>query len=105
MNVECRVCGATDEPENGIIVYRPSQDKDTVCNICRADYLYENTVLTRQQSRIFAFREAGKERQYIANQMDISINTIDEHRQRAVQKIHQATMTVEEIDTGVLFIM
>jgi len=63
----------------------------------RAEELAETTVLTRRQADVQALSEQGLTRQEIADELDVSINTIDEHRQDIKKRIKRAEQTVDEL--------
>lgn len=104
--LECSRCGASDDAESGILVYSvnyktsqserfPNVYHEELCTVCRADELRETTVLSPRQAEVRAFSEAGLSRQEIADLLEISINTVDEHRQEIKRKIEQAENTVQ----------
>lgn len=63
----------------------------------RAGYLERNTVLSPRRAEIQALRERGLGRNQMAEQLDLSVNTIDEHRQEIEQTIERAKTTVNEL--------
>lgn len=66
----------------------------------RADELTAETVLSKRQADVRALSEAGLPRQDIADELGISINTVDEHRQGIKERLRLAENTVEEIGNG-----
>jgi len=63
----------------------------------RAQELYEDTVLSKRQADVQALSEQGLSRQDIADELEISINTVDEHRQDIKKRVQLAENTVEEL--------
>lgn len=63
----------------------------------RADDLSQNTVLSQRQADVQALSEQGCTRQEIADELEISINTVDEHRQDIKKRIRLAEKTVDEL--------
>lgn len=63
----------------------------------RADELAERTVLSPRQADVQALTEIGASRQFIANELGISMNTVDEHRQAIKRRVQEAEATIEEI--------
>jgi len=93
----CIHCGATDEPEHGVVVFLHGELNEAVCTVCRTDELRKETVLSPRQAEIQAFTEAGWSRQEIADYLNISIHTVDEHRQAIKEKIRRSEATVADL--------
>lgn len=55
-----------------------------------ANYLYENTSLSRRQAEVESLSQFGFKRQNIANVLDVSPNTVDDHSSKLKQKINWA---------------
>lgn len=66
----------------------------------RAEFLAENTVLPARTAQVQALTELGRSRQQIADELDISPNTVDEHRQTVKKRLQLAKTTVEELGRG-----
>lgn len=63
----------------------------------RAEELAETTVLSHRQAEVQALTEQHRSRQEIADELDVSINTVDEHRQKIKARVQLAENTVEEL--------
>jgi len=63
----------------------------------RATVLYKNTVLCKRQADVHALSEQGLSRREIANELDISINTVDAHRQKIKERVQLAENTLKEL--------
>jgi len=63
----------------------------------RAEELADHTVLSRRQADVQALTEGGLSRQEIADELDISINTVDEHRQDIKKRKRLAENTLEQL--------
>lgn len=63
----------------------------------RADDLAERTALAPRQAEVQALSERGLSRSDISEELDISINTVDEHRQAIKRRLREAEATIEEI--------
>lgn len=62
----------------------------------RAEELREKTLLTKREAEVRALTEAGCSREEIADVLDISIYTVDEHRQAFKRRLRRARETAEE---------
>ena len=63
----------------------------------QAEELYEETVLGPKQSKVHVLTDAGLSRQEIADELDISTSTVDNHRQDIKEHVHLAIDTVEQL--------
>ncbi len=95
---ECVHCGATDEPENGVVVGLVGESNETVCNICRTEFLIDNTVLSRRESEVTALKEQGMTHEKIAELIELDKSTVDEYSRRMKQKVQKAKTTGNELE-------
>ena len=94
---ECPHCGATDDPEHGIIVGAVG-DGTSSCTICRADDLAERTVLSARESEIAAHKQiTGASHATIAERLGLKKSTVDEYSRRMKSKIEAARVTQNEL--------
>jgi DNA-binding CsgD family transcriptional regulator len=84
----------TPTPNADMSDYTPAIDESWVE---RAAKLYEETVLSERQADIQALKEQGATRQDTADELGISVNTVDEHRREIKERIERAKKTVEEL--------
>lgn len=63
----------------------------------RAEYLYENTVLSKRQADIQALTEEELSREEIAETLDIAASTVDQHRQEISDRIEKSKQTLDEL--------
>lgn len=95
---ECPHCGATDEPEHGIVVGSIDEERRS-CTVCRADDLYERTVLSRQEAMVAAHKQiTGASHATIAERTGLSKSTVDEYSRRMKEKVRKADVTTDELD-------
>ena len=94
---ECIHCGATDEPESGIVVGVVGESNATVCNICRTKELIDNTVLSRRESEVAALKEQGMTHDRISDLIGLEKSTVDEYSRRMSEKVQNAIRTQEEL--------
>lgn len=96
---ECIHCGATDDPENGIVVGAVGELNESVCTVCRADELRENTVLSRREAEVAAHKQvSGASHATIAERIDLSKSTVDEYSRRMKDKVQKSQVTVTELE-------
>jgi DNA-binding CsgD family transcriptional regulator len=55
-----------------------------------ATYLYENTSLSKRQAQVEALRQFGYSRGKIAETLDVSPNTVDDHSSKLAEKVEWA---------------
>jgi FixJ family two-component response regulator len=94
---ECIHCGATDDPEHGVMVGLPSSSahEGSVCTICQAEHLQDVTVLSPEESKIQAHKDiSDATHQRIADRLDLEKSTVDTYSQRIRRKHAQAKQTV-----------
>lgn len=95
---ECIHCGATDAPEAGIVIGAVGELNESVCTVCRADELRENTVLSRREAEIAAHKQiTGASHETIADRLDLSKSTVDEYSRRMKEKVRKAANTTNEL--------
>ena len=95
---ECVHCGATDAPDGGIIVGAVGELNESICTICRADELRENTVLSRREAEIAAHKQiTGASHETIADRLDLSKSTVDEYSRRMKEKVRKSATTTSEL--------
>lgn len=95
---ECPNCGAADAPEDGIVVGALG-DGSSSCTICRADELYQRTVLSKQESKVAAHKQiTGAPHATIAERTELSKSTVDEYSRRMKDKVKKSKVTVNELD-------
>lgn len=102
---ECIHCGATDDEEHGIVVALVGDANQSVCNVCRAEQLQDETVLKRREAQVYALREQGYSDERVAETLQALHNsdspksgTISTHRSNIRKKLKQARQTLNEID-------
>lgn len=97
---ECVYCGATDEPEHGIVVGLLDSINETVCNVCRSEELEQETTLSGREADVAALKQlVGYSHSRIAAVLDIDKSTVDEYSRRTTEKIRTAEKTVDELDS------
>lgn len=95
---ECIHCGATDDPDHGIVVGLHGHDNETTCNNCRADYLVQQTTLSQRESEVAALKQIlGASHGQIAELLGIDKSTVDEYSRRINTKAHMAAVTADEL--------
>jgi hypothetical protein len=95
---ECINCGATDTPEGDIIVGAVGELNESVCTICRADDLYDQTVLSKQEAKVAAHKQiTGATHETIADRLDLDKSTVDEYSRRFKAKVRKAANTTDEL--------
>lgn len=96
---ECPNCSATDEAEHGIIVGPIGRGRGSSCTICRADDLYDRTVLSKQEAKVAAHKQiTGATHETIADRIGIDKSTVDEYSRRMKEKVQKARVTQNELD-------
>jgi DNA-binding NarL/FixJ family response regulator len=94
---ECPECGATDAPEAGIVVGVVEAGR-TMCTVCRAAELHEQTVLSQREAEIAAHKQiTGASHATIAERLGLSTSTVDEYSRRFKRKVTEAARTTEEL--------
>jgi FixJ family two-component response regulator len=95
---ECIHCGATDEPEQGVVVGAVGELNESVCTICRAEEIEEQTVLPRRESEVAAHKQiTGATHETVAERMDIDKSTVDEYSRRMRKNVRKAKTTTQEL--------
>lgn len=95
---ECIYCGATDDEGHGIVVGIYGGLNENVCNICRADYLAENTTLSQREAEVAALKQlTGATHARIAEILDLDKSTVDEYSRRLNAKAEKANTTAVEL--------
>jgi len=95
---ECIHCGATDEPEGGIVVGAVGELDESVCTICRTDELAENTVLSQREAEVAAHKQiTGASHETIADRIGLKKSTVDEYSRRMKEKVRKAATTKNEL--------
>lgn len=69
----------------------------------RAASLRSNTRLSEQEAQVMAMRDFGYERRAIADELDISPNSVDDARQRAETKVREARRLLSYLGRGPQF--
>ena len=96
---ECVHCGATDAPEGGIVVGAVGELNESVCTVCRAEELREQTVLSEREAEVAAHKQiTGASHETIAERIDLSKSTVDEYSRRFKDKVKRAKATTAELD-------
>jgi len=94
---ECPHCGATDDPEYGVIVSAVG-DGTSSCTVCRADDLAERTVLSDREAEVAAHKQlTGASHATIAERLNLGKTTIDEYSRRMRSKVRAAKVTQNEL--------
>lgn len=94
---ECPHCGAMDEPGAGIVVGLV-RDGEKSCTACRADELYQETVLSKQESTVAAHKQiTGAPHATIAERIDLEKSTADEYSRRFKDKVRKSRVTANEL--------
>lgn len=95
---ECIHCGATDDEEHGVVVGTLGELNETVCNICRADDLAENTTLSEREAEVAAHKQiTGASHETIADRLGIEKSTVDTNSTRFQEKVRAAKVTENEL--------
>ena len=95
---ECIHCGATDEPEHGIVIGAVGELNESVCTVCRTDELAENTVLSRREAEVAAHKQiTGASHETIAERIDLSKSTVDEYSRRMKDKVRKSKATTNQL--------
>lgn len=95
---ECVNCDATDTPEGDIIVGAVGELNESVCTVCRADELRENTVLSRREADVAAHKQiTGASHATIAERIGLDKSTVDEYSRRLNEKVRKAANTTNEL--------
>lgn len=95
---ECVHCGAADDEQHGIIVGLLGDANETVCNVCRADWLAEDTTLSRREAEVAALKQlTGASHSRIAKILEIEKSTVDEYSRRLRVKAQTAAVTADEL--------
>jgi len=95
---ECIDCGATDDKAAGIVVGLLGELDEPHCNVCRADYLATETLLSQQEANVIALKQlCGMSHASVAELLDISKSTVDEYSRRANEKRTRAEATAVEM--------
>jgi len=90
-NTECIHCGATDDRDNGIVVGLVSDMNDTECNICRSDWLVNETPLTDREADVYALQELmGWDREQIAEFLGVETSTVGTLCSRIATRIKES---------------
>lgn len=102
---ECAHCGIEDDREGGIVVSKPYEGDDSTCNVCLADHLSQNTVLSRRESEVAALKLQGYRHETIAELMQAfhgeekpTKSTVDEYSRRMKDKLEKAVTTVNDLE-------
>ena len=94
---ECPHCGATDDPEHGIVVGVVG-DGTVSCTICRTDELADRTVLSKREAEVAAHKQiTGASHATIADRLDLDKSTVDEYSRRMKAKVQAAQVTQNEL--------
>lgn len=101
---KCHNCGlTTDELNTGeideIVVGPAGEGGDSTCSVCRADELYERTVLSKQEAKVAAHKQiSGASHETIADRVDLEKSTVDEYSRRMKEKVKKARATQNELN-------
>ncbi|MFB9324293.1 hypothetical protein [Cryptosporangium minutisporangium] len=102
---ECAHCGIEDDRSGGIVVGKPQEGDDTTCNVCLADWLSQNTVLSRRESEVAALKLIGYKHETIAELMQSfhgeekpTKSTVDEYSRRMKDKLEKSVATVNALE-------
>jgi len=96
--LECAYCGVTDVPENGIVVSKIEEGGDSMCNVCLADHLKNDTVLSKREADVTALKLQGYRHETISDLLDVEKSTVDEYSRRMKEKVKKAANTYQELD-------
>jgi len=92
---ECTNCGASDDPEHGIIVGIADDIGTSICTVCLSEYFYGRTVLSERESEVAAhITITGAPPATIADRLGIARSTVNEYARRLDEKIEQSRETV-----------
>lgn len=95
---ECIHCNATDEPEHGVVVGLHGELNEAVCNVCLAQSLEQETLLSEREAQVAALKLLGGwSHGKIAEILELDKSTVDEYSRRINQKVQQAERTVSEL--------
>lgn len=97
----CDNCNAFPAHDSGVYVsQRPTKQfnpgrKDTLCNLCRATFVAEHTMLSRQEAEVYALKESGLSHRETGEALAISksqvgtiVGRINDKRKRAEQTVN-----------------
>ena len=95
---ECIHCGATDDPTSGILVGAIGELNESVCTVCRSEFLQSQTVLSRREADVSAHKQVtGATHEKIAARLGLDKSTVDEYSRRMKAKIEKAAVTQNEL--------
>jgi len=95
---ECVHCGATEAPENGIVVGLLGELNENICTVCRADELADETTLSQREAEVAAHKQVtGASHATIADRLGLDKSTVDEYSRRINSKAHTAAVTADEL--------
>lgn len=95
---ECPHCGATDDPDNGIVVGIVDGPSGTYCTVCRTDELREKTVLSDREAQIAAHKQiTGASHRTIGDRLGLERSTVAEYSRRMKDKVEKAAATKDEL--------
>ena len=95
---ECIHCGATDDPTSGILVGAIGELNESVCTVCRSEFLKSHTVLSRREADVAAHKQVtGAIHEKIAERLGLDKSTVDEYSRRMKDKIEKAAVTQNEL--------
>lgn len=100
---ECHNCGLTTNELNAdeideIVIGPAGEGRDSACSVCRADELYERTVLSKQEAKVAAHKQiSGAPHDAIAERISLEKSTVDEYSRRMKEKVTKARATQSEL--------
>ena len=95
---ECIHCGATDEPASGIVIGAIGELNESVCTVCRSEFLKSQTVLSRREADVAAHKQVtGATHEKIAERLELDKSTVDEYSRRMKDKVEKAAVTQNEL--------
>jgi len=95
---KCAVCGAVDEPGAGIEIGVVNQGGDSICTVCRADELEQNTRLSNREAQVAAYKQLlGATNERTGQALGSEKSAADEYSRRVRQKARTAQRTVNEL--------
>lgn len=93
---ECAHCGATDEPEQGILIGPWAEINTSICTSCLADDIHDRTVLSKRESEVVAHMYVtNAPAETIGDWLGIERSTVNEYRRRVREKITRARATTK----------
>jgi len=96
---ECAHCGATDAPEDGVIIGIGDEIGTSTCTVCLTERYQTDTVLSRRESQVAAHKHiTGAANATIPDRPNLETSTVDEYPRRGKAKCDAAMRTVELLD-------